>query len=205
MKLVLLILTSSAFIFGAEILKRKFSLPTAFTRRAIHIGTAIVAGIAPLFVTKEEIVFVSIIFAGVLFIGRFYHLFSAIHSAERYTFGEVYLPLGVAVTALLFLPHNLLAFQFGIFIMGISDALAGFVGERFGSHHFSVFKNRKSIEGSTTFFFASLVLTLLFVPTFGYQLLVIPIVLTLAEAGLVYGLDNLILPIVAAALIQYYI
>lgn len=204
MKLTLLVLTSCAFIVVTEVLKRKFSLSTTFTRRLVHIGTAVVAGISPFFVTQKEIVFVSIIFAVVLLVGRRYNIFSAIHSVERNTLGEVFLPLGVALTALLFLPHNVAAFQFGIFIMGISDALAGLAGEKFGSHHFFVFKNKKSIEGSLAFFITSLVLTFLFVSTFGYQLFVISIVLTLVEAGLVFGLDNLILPLLAAALVQYF-
>lgn len=202
MKLTLLILTSASFILGAEFLKRKFSLPSAFTRRAIHIGTAIVAGVAPIFVTKGEIFWVSIIFALVLFIGRTYHLFSAIHSVERRTFGEVYLPLGVAITALFFLPQNVQAFQFGIFIMGISDAIGGLVGEKFGKHPLSIFGNKKTVEGSLAFFVVSLVLTAIFVPLISYKLILVPAILTLVELCFVYGLDNLVLPIVGAYLIQ---
>ncbi|OIP80267.1 MAG: hypothetical protein COT39_04495 [Parcubacteria group bacterium CG08_land_8_20_14_0_20_48_21] len=202
MKLTLLILTSASFILGAEFLKRKFSLPSAFTRRAIHIGTAIVAGVAPIFVTKGEIFWVSIIFAIILFIGRAYHLFSAIHSVERYTFGEVYLPLGVAFTALFFLPQNIQAFQFGIFIMGISDAIGGLVGEKFGKHPLSIFGNKKTMEGSLAFFVVSLVLTAIFVPLISYKLILVPAILTLVELCFVYGLDNLVLPIVGAYLIQ---
>ena len=202
MKLTLLILTSASFILGAEFLKRKFSLPSAFTRRAIHIGTAIVAGVAPIFVTKGEIFWVSIIFAIILFIGRAYHLFSAIHSVERHTFGEVYLPLGVAFTALFFLPQNIQAFQFGIFIMGISDAIGGLVGEKFGKHPLNIFGNKKTMEGSLAFFVVSLVLTAIFAPLISYKLILIPAILTLVELCFVYGLDNLVLPIVGAYLIQ---
>jgi phytol kinase len=200
MKLALLILASSAFIVGTEILKRKFSLSATFTRRIVHIGTTTVAGIAPFFVTKEEIIFVSIIFAIVILLGRPFRLFSAIHSVGRTTFGDVYLPLGVIVTALIFLPYELKAFQFGVFIMGISDALAGMVGEKFGKHHIQFFDNKKSLEGSLVFFESSLVLTFLFFPTLGYQLVLIPLVLTFAEFSFVYGLDNLILPILGAFL-----
>lgn len=202
MKLGLLILTSCAFIVATEILKRRFSVPTVFTRRLVHIGTAVVAGIAPIFVTQKEIIVVSIIFAIVLLLGRRYHIFSAIHSVERNTFGEIFLPLGVALTALFFLPHNLPAFQFGIFIMGISDGLAGLIGERFGKHYFKIFNSKKSIEGTSIFFLTSLILTFLFIPNFNYEILIIPSILTLTEFFLEYGLDNLVLPIVAAFLIQ---
>ncbi len=203
MKLALLILTSALFILGTELLKRKFALPVVFTRRAIHIGTATVAGIAPLFVTKEELISVSIIFAGVLFIGRRYNLFSAVHSVKRHSFGEVYLPLGVVITALIFLPQDIRAFQFGIFIMGISDAVAGLIGEKFGKNTFTVFKNKKTIEGSIAFFICSLIITAVFYPVFGYQLLLLPLILTFVEAIFISGLDNLMLPIVSAFLFQF--
>ncbi|MDP3697025.1 MAG: hypothetical protein Q8R55_03250 [Candidatus Taylorbacteria bacterium] len=187
---------------ATEILKRKFSIPTALTRRLAHIGTAVVAVVAPLFVTQKEIVVVSIIFAIVLLSGRRYNIFSAIHSVERNTFGEIFLPLGVALTALFFLPHNLPAFQFGIFIMGISDALAGLIGEQYGKYYIKFLDNKKSVEGSLVFFFSSLILTFLFVPVLGYSLFLIPLLLTFIEFCLVYGLDNLVLPIAGAYLIQ---
>jgi len=204
MRLILLILTSTFFILGIEFLKRKFSLSSALTRRVIHISTSIVAGIAPIFVSKEEIFLVSIIFALVLFIGRIYNLFLAIHSVERYTFGEVFLPLGVAIAALFFLPQNIQAFQFGIFIMGISDAIGGLIGEKLGKHILHVLNNKKTMEGSFAFFVTSLVLTVIFAPLMNYGIILVPVILTLVEFVFVYGLDNLILPLAGAILFQIF-
>lgn len=205
MELLLLTLTSCALIAGIEFFKRRFSLPTLYTRRIIHIGTAVVAGIAPLFVTKDELIVVSIIFAVLLLAGHFSSLLSAIHDVERKTFGDVYLPLSIALSAQLFLPSHLMAFQFGIFIMGISDPLAGLVGEKFGKHIFTIWGIRKSLEGSLAFFVSALILLFLFAPNSGYLLILIPTVLTLIEFLLVYGLDNLALPIVAGYLFQFLI
>jgi phytol kinase len=204
MILLLLITTSAVFIGAAEVLKRKFALPTAFTRRAAHIGTATVAGIAPLYVGKIEIIIVSLLFAVAFYIGRQYRVFSAVHSVERRTFGEIYLPLGVVTTAFLFLPQYVTAFQYGIFIMGVSDAVAGFVGEKFGKHHYFILKNKKSIEGSFAFLIASVGLTYVFVPMLGYQLLLVPLLLTLVEAVLIFGLDNVVVPLAAAGLYTYF-
>lgn len=202
MELALIILASFSLIAAAELLKRKFSLSTALTRRFAHITTAIVACVAPFFVTQTEIIFVSIIFVAVLLYGRRYHIFSAIHTVERRTYGDIFLPLGVAGAALFFLPGNVPAFQFGILIMGISDALAGLVGEKFAQHSTRFFGNKKSLEGSLVFFVSSLILTFLFVPLIGYELLLIPLLLTLVEFCFIYGLDNLVLPIAGAFLIQ---
>lgn len=89
--------------------------------------------------------------------------------------------------------------------MGISDALAGLVGEKFGKHYVKFFGNKKSLEGSLVFFLSSLALTVLFVPTFGYNLLFIPLILTFTEFCLIYGLDNFILPLAGAFLLQYFL
>jgi phytol kinase len=202
MKLTFLISLSVSVIFGVEFLKRKFSLSTTHTRRVIHIGTAVVAGLAPLFVSKGEIVLVSIIFALLLFIGRSKHLFSAIHTVDRHTFGEVYLPLGVAVSALLFLPLHVEAFQFGIFIMGLSDAVGGLVGEKFGKRAIMIFGNKKTVEGSATFFAVSLLLTVIFAPLVSSRIFLVSAILTLVELVFVYGLDNLVLPIMGALLFK---
>lgn len=202
MILALLIATSCLLLFLVELTKRKFALQTSLTRRAAHIGTAIVAGVAPLFVSQQEIILVSFVFAVGLFFSRQLRLLTAIHTVARHTLGEIYLPLGVALAALVFLPHDIHAFQFGVFVMGISDALAGFVGERFGKHIVSVVSIRKSIEGSVTFFLSTLLITLLFAPAIGYQIIVIPLFLMFLEFILIYGLDNLFLPVIAGLLLQ---
>ena len=58
------------------------------------------------------------------------------------------------------------------------------------------------MEGSVAFFVVSLVLTAIFVPLISYKLILVPAILTLVELCFVYGLDNLVLPIVGAYLIQ---
>jgi len=193
-------LACSVIIVGIELLKRRYSLPTSITRRATHIGTSMVVVVMPLFISANQIITIGLVFAVILFVGRRYDVFSAIHGVERRTYGEVYLPLGVAITAYYFLPDSLASFQFGVFIMGISDALGGLIGERFGKHNIKLFGNKKSLEGSVIFFVSSLVITILFFPIWGYQIVVVPLILTVTEFSLVYGLDNLILPVLGAFL-----
>lgn len=200
MEIAFLILISTVCIVGTEIITRKFRLPTAYTRRFIHIGTALVAGLAPLYATRDQLILVCVIFIIMLLVGRSYKLFSAIHTTDRKSFGDIYLPLGVILSALIFLPHDTQAFQFGILIMGISDAVAGFIGEKFGKHTIKVYNNKKSMEGSFAFFICSFLLTVAFFPFIGYEIFIIPIILMMTELGLVHGFDNLVLPIIAAFL-----
>ena len=205
MNLLFFILISCALIGVVELVKRTFSLSTNVTRRVTHIGAALIAAISPLFLNQLVIVIACIFFAGLVFVGRKTTFLSSIHDVERKSFGDVFLPLGEALSAIVFLPHSIAAFQFGVLVMGISDALEGLGGEKFGKHKVRFFGNTKSLEGSAIFFICTLILTLSFAPAFGYQLIMIAVVLTIVEFLSIYGLDNLVLPILGAFLIQFFI
>lgn len=205
MSLVFFVVISCVLIGGVEIVKRNFSLSANVTRRVTHIGSALIAATAPLFLNQIIIVSACLLFAAAIFIGRQTTFFSSIHSVERKSFGDVYLPLGEAISAVVFLPHSVAAFQFGVLVMGISDPSAGLIGEKYGKHKIRFFGSTKSIEGSAVFFICTLILTLFFVPVFSYQLIIIAAILTIVEFLAIYGLDNLVLPILGAFLIQFLI
>lgn len=189
-------------IGSVEVAKRRFAIKPDISRKIAHVGAALIAYAAAFFLSKLEIVSISLIFAGLLFFTRRTSIFSSIHSVERRTLGEVFLPIGIAICALFFLPAKIAAFQFGVLVMGISDTLAALVGGKIGNHSFRIVNGRKSIEGSFAFFFSSLILAL-FVSRLDYQSALIALILTGAEFVLVFGLDNLIVPILGAYLIQF--
>jgi len=199
----LFILASVFLIVGIEYLKRTLSLPVLLTRKAAHMGGALIAFLSPLFLNQKEIIIISILFAVALYFTRRTSFFSSIHAVNRTTLGEVFLPLGVLLCALFFLPEETSAFQFGVLVMGISDGLAGLIGERFGTHRIQLFNSKKTIEGTGVFFITCLILTFFFIPGIDYRLLMIPLILTTMEFFLEYGLDNLMLPIAASSLIRF--
>jgi dolichol kinase len=203
LNLAYFILASLCLVVSNELIKRRFSLPVYLTRKIAHFGAALIAFLSPFFLNLREIILISIIFAIVLFLTRRTSFFSSIHGVKRNTLGEVFLPIGVLLCALFFLPQDIKSFQFGILIMGVSDGLAGLIGEGFGKHYFKLFNSRKSIEGTCIFFITSLALTYLFVSGFDYRILVVSLFLTIVEFFLEYGLDNLALPILGACLIHF--
>jgi len=205
LNLIIFILASSCLIVSNEFIKRKFSLPVYITRKMAHFGGALIAFLSPLFLSRKEVILISLIFVVVLFLTRGTKLFSSIHAVNRNTLGEVFLPMGVALCAFFFLPAEIKSFQFGILVMGLSDGLAGLIGEGFGKRYFKLFNSRKSIEGTCVFFLTSFVLTVVFASTFDYRIIVIPLILTLVEFFLEYGLDNLALPVIGAYLIHFII
>ncbi len=88
-------------------------------------------------------------------------------------------------------------------MLGFSDALASLVGSRFGKHHFLIINNKKTFEGSTAFFFTT-ILILFFLGIFGTLGVILSLLLTLFEAVLVFGLDNLVVPVIAALLFKLF-
>ena len=108
------------------------------------------------------------------------------------------------VAAIFFLPENIIAFQFGIFVLGFSDALANILGDLLGRHRIKILGGYKSLEGSLVFFITTLILLMIFVaePSLANLevYLMIALFLTLLEFLLFLGLDNLFLPVLAAYL-----
>ncbi len=196
---------SIAILFISEIARRKLNLPTEITRRATHVVAAFIAAISSLFLDKWLIVVGCLLFAGIMFLSRRTSLFNSIQKVKRKSLGEVFLPLSEAITALIFLPIGRIEFQYGVLVMGLSDPLAGFIGTRFGKHEIKILGNTKSLEGSLSFFLCTLMLTLVFAPTIGINLLILPLLLTLIEICLGYGTDNLVLPIAGATLLSFCI
>lgn len=200
MNIAFFIILSSILLILVEVLKRKSFISNDLSRRLAHIGAGAINIVAPLFVSHVAIIIVNVLFAGLLLVGRNTDYFSSIHTTNRKTYGDVYFPLGIIVVAVVLLPDNVTAFQYGVAIMGISDALAGFVGERWGRKAVSIFNNQKTLLGALVFYVSSLVITFILVPQFLPVVFILPLILTIVEFFLVFGLDNLILPIVAGLL-----
>lgn len=205
MSLFIFLLISTAFLLSVEIIKRKLSLSSNVTRKISHIGATSIAAVSPLFINKTLIVVACLGFAVVMYLSHKTSFFSSIHSVGRKTLGEVFLPLGEALSAIIFLPQSITAFQYGVLVMGVSDAFAGFVGEKYGKHQLIIFNNKKTIEGSIVFLLTTLVLTFIFVPSFGYHLIILPFVLTFIELILGYGMDNLVIPVIGSFLFSYFL
>jgi phytol kinase len=168
----------------------------------VHLSAGAINIAAPLFVTAQAIIIVNLLFAGLLLLSKKTTYFSAIQSVKRQSHGDIYLPLGIALAAAILLPKNIAAFQFGVAIMGFSDALAGLVGEQYGKHPINILRTTKSLEGSATFFVSSLVITFFFMPHLNVGIILIPAILMIVELAFKYGLDNLVLPVTAALLLQ---
>ena len=169
-------------------------------RKLIHLLSAFIICLFPYIFSLRGIIIISLVFAFIFTLARFYNFLPIITKVSRYSWGEVFYPLGVAISAIIFLPDHILAFQFGILVLGLSDFLANIVGDLFGQHRIELLRGAKSLEGSLAFTLSTLALFSIFGQGSSWLILPFSFLLAAVEFSLFLGLDNLLLPSLAAYL-----
>jgi dolichol kinase len=181
---------------SVEVVKGRLVAPPEILRKTVHIGAALLVAPLPLFLSYREIAAIGLLFAAVMALSRRRGLFSAVHDAERTSYGEILFPLGVAALALLF--PSPAPFVYGVLVVGLADGAAALVGMRVGRRRLP---GGKSVWGSAVFLGISTAVGLGVLLAGGTPLgaglttaAFAAIALTVAEALLHRGLDNLVLP-----------
>lgn len=204
---VLIILASFGALFLLiEISKRKFKLNPEISRKIAHLLTALASAALPFFAAFSDIAIAAAFFVPIMLISKFNNLFSAVHSVQRRTLGEIYFPAAVGLMATLF--PLILPYTFGLAVLGISDTTASSVGRRFGKHGYKILGVNKTYLGSaafavTTFLVGLSIFSIGSIPLAQSAMMATlsAVVLTLVEGVSPYGTDNLSVPLAAGALI----
>lgn len=202
MKVIIAAIFYSIFFLLVELISRKSKLSKELSRKIVHIFSGTSVAFLPFAMTLTEIIYLSLLFIPIMYFSKKINFFSSIHQVKRITYGEVYFPLGILLTAFLFPQRSI--YMYGILIMAISDGLASLVGQKYGKKKYKIVNSYKSYVGSITFFVTAVLIGLLFTKSF---LLVILLsgVLMIIEAVISGGLDNLILPIIGSGLLMYFL
>jgi phytol kinase len=196
-----------ALLAAAEAASRRWKLGPELARKSAHVSSAAVAATMPWFMSFPAVAVLALLFVPFMLVSRRLDLFPAVHSVERSTWGEMWFPLGVAVVAIAVPDRG--PYAFGVLVMGLSDAAASIIGQRYGNRAFRIVGAWKTYAGSATFFVTTLVLTFAALAlTGGLSAASVPMALgvsgalTAVEAALGGGTDNLFLPVVAAGLLS---
>jgi len=202
-----------AVLMGGELLGRfVFHGSTSFTRKFVHVGVGMwVVGTVLLFKSWQIAVIPPLTFIVINYISYRQDIFKAMESKDKRNLGTVYFPISFALIIALCWAKPAVVVA-GLMPMTWGDALAAVFGERWGRHKYLVFGKEKSWEGSAAMFiasFLSVVLVLLAYSTAGMMALgvalIVAAVTTIVEALTPLGLDNLTVPIIAAALLWFLI
>ncbi len=195
-----------ALLVGNEYWWHRKKVHGEFGRKFIHITVGSFVAFWPFFLSWRTIQLISVAFLISVAISKYLHIFRAIHSVQRPTWGEVYFALAVGLTTLI--THNKWIYMAALLQMSLADGLAAVVGVRYGKrHHYLVFGHPKSLIGSLTFFVVSILILSGFAAFSGYNLsplfiLGLSSVCTVMENLGVMGLDNLLVPLFIAAMLS---
>lgn len=189
----------------AEKLAKKRRISNEVARKAIHItlGTALVlgyynAGLLWLLVILVEVFIV-------VGIARLNGKFESFRHVRRKSYGEFYYLIGVGVAAIM--AKSALVFAMAVLPLAYGDALAALIGKKFGKHKYVFLGQKKSFEGTVAFVLVALLVVVVPLVNGGYGIanhlsliILLPAITGLAEAGAPFGLDNALIPILAAAI-----
>ena len=202
----LFLISFGVLFFLVDFLQKKVITSLHWSRKATHVLSGPIIFLMPLSLTGKQVFWLAFIFVLVLTISKWNKILS-LHNVERKTIGEVLYPLSICILSILCLPEHTKAFQIGTLVLAFSDGFSGIIGEALNFHTIHIFGNKKSLGGALTFFIVT------FLILSGYHGFVQPgliviIGLSALLAGLefilIYGSDNLVLPI-ATALIEIYL
>ena len=205
-----LVLLLFLLIFGSAEFLYKRKLSADITRKIVHIGSGIMAALLPIFLDLKTVIVIGGGFFLFLVWSKRKNFLNSVHKINEESIGALLYAPSLTLTAIIFWPVNTLIFQGATLVLGLSDGIAGIVGQRYGRKKYSI-TGTKTIEGSLIFFLITTLILfgILYISDtavaldktlliFGGSLL-----LTIVEAAFGRGWDNLFIPIVAGTILFF--
>lgn len=207
MQILLSLAAVAVLLIANELWFRKRNRGQEHPRKLIHIIVGSFIAFWPLFMSWNAIRLISLAFLVIVIISKALNIFASIHEVERFTLGEV--GFAVAVGLVTFITSNRGVYAVSILEMAVADGLAAVVGIRFGkSNRYHVLSHTKSVMGTAAFFVCSLIIvvvarTALFINVPWDELIGACVAATFIENLAVYGLDNLLVPLVFSLILTF--
>jgi phytol kinase len=231
--MALVLLTLGGLLGGLTLYRRLGAPHPELLRKLLHVGMGLTTLAFPfLFDEAWPVLVLGALSVLLLLLTRFISGLKAnvgqvVGGVSRFSLGEIYFPIAVAILWLLYLygepagasedsspshPRHLLLYLVPLLLLAISDALAALVGVSYGGHKYATSEGTKSHEGSIAFFLSAFLcvhIPLLLIGDRGRPetlliALLLALVATMFEAIAWAGLDNLVLPLVSHLLLLLY-
>ena len=190
-------------LFALAEAARRRGLAAETTRRFVHVVGAGTTALFPFYLRLSEVVALAVAFTVILGLTRVSGWLQSVHAVDRFTLGAIAFPIGLGIAAIALWSHPA-AFSYAALVLAFADPAASVVGQRLNSASWRVPGGRKSVLGSLTFFGVAVTLGIAFAWGAGTGTILAiagaAAVLTGIEAALGFGLDNLVIPVVAGFL-----
>lgn len=209
MSLLIAILIVFLILVLSELLWRTKKIRGEDARKFVHITVGTFVAFWPYFMTWREIQIMSLAFLIVILISWRVNFFRSVHEVKRHTWGELFFPLGIGLSALIMPPP--IIFTAAILHLSLADGFAAVVGIKYGmGRKYSISRYTKTILGTVTFWSISttiVVLTVLLSQNgLSWPLLPLlvwlPLVATVVENVAVAGTDNIFVPLLVIGTLQ---
>lgn len=147
-------------LLACELLIRKKLVRGENARKLVHITIALYAATWAFYLPPQIIATISIILIIAVAIVQRFKLLHSFKSVSRITYGEMWYPIGIGISALLF--TNPYIYAIAVLHMGLADGLAAVVGVGMGKEakRFKVGSNTKSVAGTLVFVATSFIIYL---------------------------------------------
>lgn len=193
-------------LIAIELLQRYVFVRVQWSRIASHILSGLVLVFMPFYLGQIDIILIAVGFTIIMYLSKRLKVLT-LHSVERKTYGEILYPVTMIILALVTIPSHPIAFQGACLVLAIPDACASIVGQRFPIKTIYLQGNAKSVGGSLTY--ALCITSILFCfPTLSVEhatcKLGFALLATVVEALLIYGVDNLIVPVLTGLFYMYF-
>ena len=194
-------------LVASEVGWRKQWLSGEIGRKFVHILVGSFVAFWPFFLSWEQIRFVSLAFFVVVVISKQMHIFRAVHSVQRPTYGEAF--FAVSVGLLTFITHSKGIYAAAILQMSLADGFAAIAGTHYGrSNKYHVLGQPKSIAGTATFAVISFALLVGYVcysaPGTAPAVVIIGTIgATVLENFGIRGIDNVLIPVFIGLLLSH--
>ncbi len=203
-----------AVLLTAEFCYRWTTWGPEVSRKIVHIGTGNIILLAWWFQIPAILgILAAIFFGGLTLLSYRFPVLPSVSGVGRDSWGTFFYAISIGILMALFWPEAGAFSILGILIMAYGDGLAAIFGQRWGKHAYEIAGMKKSWEGSLVMAGVSGVITGLVLGTLESislgSLVVISMVVGLGAMGLEafskWGIDNLTVPLGAAALAWFMV
>lgn len=217
LKIILVVGCVAGLMLALARLQRKHKIHPEIVRKAMHIGSGLVALSLPWLFQEGWPVFVLTLLSttGMVAVKYLKCLRGTIGgvtgSVIRKTLGEICFPIGAGLL-FAFAQGNVLLYSIPLLILTFADASAALIGVFYGVMRYTTADGTKTLEGSLAFFQAALLSTLtpllLFTNIGRAETLLIALLMgllsMLLDAVAWWGLDNLLIPLLSFLVLRSF-
>lgn len=199
-------------LFAADLLAKQKILKGEYHRKFFHVTAGSFIAFWPWLISWRAIQILGIILLLIMALGRYWNLFKYNGFVHRVTYGDIFLALAIFISAIF--THDKIFFAVAILEVALADGLAAVAGISIGKRwEYRMFGYKKTIIGSMIFWIASVeILTagllaahnVFQFQSYYYLLLLLPPLLTAVESISLYGVDNLIIPILTIIILRLF-